>query len=107
MRPSDLDCDPFESETEDFRLPLHVVGLHVVDAEAGLLNEGGDVSGHMAAASHLLPRWLDASLPAGNAGVRCSTVLDEMEPATWLEDPTDLGEGGVKVGNGAKGPGRE
>ena len=34
-------------------------------------------------------------------------MLDEMEPATGLQDPTDLSEGGVDVRDRAQRPGGE
>lgn len=37
--PSGRCCDPFEGITKDLRLPAHVVGPHIVDAEAGPLDE--------------------------------------------------------------------
>ena len=103
---SGLGCEAFEGVPKYLRLSAHVVVLHSVEPEACTLYEIRDLPGDMAASSYVLPQWFDPRLPAGDAGIGGSPMLDKVERAAGPEYPSNLSERCVHVRNRAQRPGR-
>ena len=74
----------------------------VGDRQAGVADEPVDGAGQVASPGDALLEPVEAVLPAGGAGVRGEAVLEEEELPTGPQDPADLAQRAVDVGDRAE-----
>ena len=68
------------------------------EPEGRALEEGRDVAVEVTAAGDALPAGVEGALPSSDSGFGSKAVFAEDESAAGFEDPSDLPEGGVGVG---------
>ena len=80
----------------------HRLAGHRVEREPGPLNRFGRASCQVTASGDLLPQRFESSLPLEAMWLVVGDVLQEHETPAADQDPLDLREGSIEIGDGAQ-----